>query len=136
MTATQDTNLTSVSLGQAKKGLLRIQAQQEGGPGLWAQAAPLFPPSTVASGGPSFLPFLTMKSVWGLGVSPDLEFLHCLPLLTHMPQVLPPRLICQSLLQSEESLGCANPIISKLIRSLEACTFSLIGTKVRFMYGS
>lgn len=46
MTATQDTDLTSLSLGQAEKGLLRIQAPREGVPGLWAQ------------GGPPSVPFL------------------------------------------------------------------------------
>lgn len=68
MTAAQDTNLTSQSSGQAKKGLLRIQALQEGVLGFWAQGAPsppflLFP---MASRGPSVLLFLTMRSVWAL----------------------------------------------------------------------
>lgn len=108
MTATQDTNLTSLSLGQAKKGLLRIQALQEGSPGLWAQAAPL-PPFLMASGGPSLLPLLTMKLVWGLGMSPNLASPHCLPWLTHIPQVLPPRFISQLLQESQESWAGQTP---------------------------
>lgn len=108
MTATQDTNLTSLSLGQVKKGLLRIQALQEGSPGLWAPAAPL-PPFLMASGGPSLLPLLMVKLVWGLGVFSNLEFLHCLPWLTHIPQVLPSRLIFQLLLESQESWAGQTP---------------------------
>lgn len=83
MTATQDTNLTSPSLGQAKKELLRIQALQEGVPGLGLGRAPL--PLHHSC------PFLHEISLgfWSVLVSPEPEFHHHLPLLTCLKCCLP-----------------------------------------------
>lgn len=54
---------------------MRIQALQEGVPGLWAHGrAPPSPPFPMANRSSSFLPFLIMRLVWSFGVCPTLNF--------------------------------------------------------------
>lgn len=104
--------MTSPSPAQAQKGLLRIRACgrefQDFGP----RRGPL-PPCPMASRGPSLPPFLSI-SVCGSGVlvPPTLNF--SIPLLTCL-KCLPLRLKLQSLLQSQESLGCTDPSTNKLL---------------------